>query len=86
MRSPSPNDIIVGDGGNTTVYRRPDGTEYALDREGRGGEGSTRIYGPAKFDSRSQAEGGAGGSPLFAIAFFVCVILFPWQHWPEYCG
>jgi hypothetical protein len=77
MRSPSPNDIIVGDGGNTTVYRRPDGTEYALDREGRGGEGSTRIYGPAKFDSRSQAEGGAGGNPLFAIAFFVCVILFP---------
>lgn len=77
MRSPSPNDIIVGDGGNTTVYRRPDGMEYALDREGRGGEGSTRIYGPAKFDSRSQAEGGAGGNPLFAIAFFVCAILFP---------
>ena len=77
MRSPSPNDIILGDGGNTAVYRRPDGSEYALDREGRGGEGSTRIYGPAEFDSRSQAEGGAGGNPLLAIAFFVCVILFP---------
>jgi hypothetical protein len=77
MRSPSPNDIIVGDGGNATVYRRPDGSEYALDREGRGGEGSTKVYGPAKFDSRSQAEVGAGGNPLLAIAFFVCVILFP---------
>jgi hypothetical protein len=77
MRSPSPNDIILGDGGNTTVYRRPDGSEYALDREDRGGEGSTRVYGPAKFDSHSQAGSGEGGNPLFAIAFFVCVILFP---------
>lgn len=77
MRSPSPNDIIVGDGANTTVYRRPDYTEYALDREGRGGEGRTRVYGPAEFDSRSQAEGGAGGNPLLAIAFFVCLVLFP---------
>jgi len=77
MRPPSASDIIVGDGGNTTVYRRPDGSEYALDREGRSGEGSTTVYGPAKFDSRSQAEGGTGGNPLFAIAFFVCVILSP---------
>jgi hypothetical protein len=77
MRPPSANDIIVGDGGNTTVYRRPDGSEYALDREGRGGEGRTRVYGPAEFDSRSQAEGGAGGNPLLAIAFFVCLILLP---------
>lgn len=77
MRSPSPNDIIVGDGGNTTVYRRPDGSEYALDREGRGGEGNTRVYGPAEFDSRAQAEGVAGGNPLLAIGFLVCLMLFP---------
>ena len=53
---PMSGDQIVGEGGNCTVYRRPDGSQYALDRSGRGGElRGTRILGPAKFDSRAVA-------------------------------
>lgn len=93
MRSPSANDIIVGDGGNTTVYRRPDGSEYALDREGRGGEGRTKVYGPARFDSRSKFSGGdavgAGGAVglilliVFPLAIFagLCWVLYHAFKW-----
>ncbi len=93
MRSPSANDIIVGDGGNTTVYRRPDGSEYALDREGRGGEGRTKVYGPARFDSRSKFSGGdavgAGGALglilliVFPLAIFagLCWVLYHAFKW-----
>ena len=52
---PMSGDRIVGNGGNATVYQRPDGSQYALDRSGRGGEGETRIIGPAEFDSRPEA-------------------------------
>jgi hypothetical protein len=57
MAYPMSGDRILGDGGNCTVYQRPDGSRYALDRSGRGGElpGGTRILGPAKFDPRPDA-------------------------------
>lgn len=58
MKYPISRDRIVGDGGNCTVYERPDGSWYVLDRAGRGGEAPqrTRITGPAKFDSRPSAK------------------------------
>lgn len=61
---PLSGDRVLGDGGNTTVYGRPDGTQYALDRSGRGAElpRGTRILGPAKFDSRPHASGRWTGS------------------------
>ena len=67
---PMSGDQIVGDAGNSTVYLRPDGSTYALDRSGRGGElrpptgapsyrsgqeYGTKILGPARFDSRAEA-------------------------------
>lgn len=57
-------DKIIGDGGNTTVYERPDGSWYALDSGGRGCElqFGTSIHGPAKFDSRHKARGDWSGS------------------------
>ncbi len=61
---PMSKDRIVGDGGNCTVYERPDGSLYVLDRSGRGGEAprGTKILGPARFDSRSSASGRWAGS------------------------
>ena len=58
------DDEIVGDGGNVTVYRRPDGSCYALDKTGRGTEWSTdaAIFGRARFDSRDLATGIWDGS------------------------
>jgi hypothetical protein len=61
---PMDDDAIVGDGGEVTVYVRPDGSRYALDRLGRGyevcfGEG---VCGPARFDSRALADGRWPGS------------------------
>jgi hypothetical protein len=53
-RAVSRSDTVLGDGGNCTVYRRRDGSQYALDRSGRGVElTATRILGPAKFDTRA---------------------------------
>jgi hypothetical protein len=56
---PMHDDQICGDGGGVTVYERPDGSRYALDRLGRGyelcfGEG---VCGPARFDARAHADG-----------------------------
>lgn len=56
---PMHDDLICGDGGGVTVYQRPDGSRYALDRLGRGyelpfGEG---VCGPARFDARPLADG-----------------------------
>jgi hypothetical protein len=61
---PMHEDLLVGDGGDLAVYERPDGSRYALDREGRGhelcwGEG---VLGPARFDSRALADGSWPGS------------------------
>ena len=61
---PMHEDRLIGDGGNVAVYERPDGSRYALDRDGHGhelcwGEG---ILGPAKFDARDRATGRWPGS------------------------
>lgn len=63
-QSPMGDDEIVGDGGNVTVYRRPDGSCYALDKTGRGTEWSSdaAIFGRARFDSRDLATGVWDGS------------------------
>jgi Skp family chaperone for outer membrane proteins len=75
VRPPGRNDQIVGDGGNATVYRRPDGSEYALDREGRGGQGKTKVYGPAKFDSRSKFSGGDAAGAGGALGILLLIVL-----------
>ncbi len=61
---PMDGDRLVGDGGGVTIYQRPDGSRYALDRDGRGyelcfGEGA---IGPARFDPRDRADGVWPGS------------------------
>jgi hypothetical protein len=61
---PMDADRLVGDGGGVTIYQRPDGSRYALDRHGRGhelcfGEGA---IGPARFDARAHADGVWPGS------------------------
>ena len=61
---PMDGDRVVGDGGGVTIYERPDGSRYALDRAGRGhelpfGEGA---MGPARFDARDRADGEWPGS------------------------
>lgn len=63
-RSAMADDEIVGDGGNVTVYRRPDGSRYALDKTGRGTEWSAdaAIFGRARFDARDLATGLWDGS------------------------
>jgi hypothetical protein len=58
---PGPNDRFVSSGGGVTVYRRPGGSEYALDSQGRVGN----------FEGTGGA-GGAGGA--FGL---VLLILFP---------
>jgi hypothetical protein len=57
-------DQILGDGGAVTVYRRPDGSLYALDPYGRGYEAcfGECVWGPARFDSRPLADGRWPGS------------------------
>lgn len=57
-------DKVVGDGGNVTVYERPDGSQYALDRKGAGSEWPSEdpIFGRARFDARPHATGRWEGS------------------------
>lgn len=52
-------DVIVGDGGNVTVYERPDGSRYALDKRGQGREwpAGDPVFGRARFDSRPLSTG-----------------------------
>lgn len=61
---PMAGDRVIGDGGNVTVYERPDGTQYALDKKGVGREwrGEAPIFGRARFDSRAEASGTWEGS------------------------
>lgn len=58
------DDKVVGDGGNVTVYERPDGSQYALDRKGSGSEWDADgpVFGRARFDARPQATGRWEGS------------------------
>lgn len=53
------DDVIIGDGGNLTVYERPDKSRYALDRKGGGSEwdAEAMIFGRARFDARLLATG-----------------------------
>ena len=61
---PMADDVVLGDGGNVTVYERPDGSRYALDHKGRGYEwpADEPIFGRARFDARSESTGGWDGS------------------------
>jgi hypothetical protein len=53
------DDRIIGDGGNVTVYERPDSSQYALDKRGVGCEWdpAAMIFGRARFDARDSATG-----------------------------
>lgn len=57
-------DRPVGDGGNLTVFERPDGSMYALDKHGRGVEWDPEapLFGRARFDSRHLSTGRWEGS------------------------
>lgn len=61
---PMEDDRVVGDGGNLTVYERPDRSRYALDKRGNGQEyeRESPIFGRARFDVREQASGTWEGS------------------------
>jgi hypothetical protein len=63
-RFPMKHDRVVGDGGNLTVYERPDRSRYALDKRGFGQEYETDspIFGRARFDSRAMSSGSWEGS------------------------
>ena len=56
---PMADDAVLGDGGNLTIYERPDGSRYALDKRGHGQEwpADEPIFGRARFDSRDLASG-----------------------------
>jgi hypothetical protein len=58
------DDSLVGDGGNLTIYERPDGSRYALDKRGNGQEWPPDgpVFGRARFDSRPLASGRWEGS------------------------
>ncbi len=57
-------DTVVGDGGNVTVYERPDRSQYALDKRGGGSEwaAGSPIFGRARFDARERSTGRWQGS------------------------
>jgi hypothetical protein len=61
---PMEDDRIVGDGGNLTIYERPDKSRYTLDVKGRGAECTEDLpaFGRARFDSRNEASGRWPGS------------------------
>jgi hypothetical protein len=63
-RYPMDGDQVIGDGGNLTIYERPDETRYALDKRGQGREyeASLPVFGRARFDSREQSSGAWEGS------------------------
>lgn len=57
-------DEVIGDGGNVTVYRRPDNSQYALDKRGMGREldPGAPVFGRARFDARELSTGRWEGS------------------------
>jgi hypothetical protein len=61
---PMEQDRVLGDGGNLTIYERPDSSRYALDKRGHGQEyeAGSPVFGRARFDSREQASGAWEGS------------------------
>ena len=64
------DDRMIGDGGNVTVYERPDNSRYALDQQGRGSEcePGMAIFGRARFDAREEASGRWPGSRSTNVA------------------
>ena len=68
------SDRVLGDGGNLTIYERPDSSRYALDKRGDGHEYGCRraVFGRARFDSRKQAIGTWEGSRS------VAAVTSPW--------
>jgi hypothetical protein len=58
------HDRVLGDGGNLTIYERPDKSRYALDKRGRGQEYEldSPVFGRARFDARPQSSGAWAGS------------------------
>lgn len=69
LRWPLAGDRIVGDGGNVTIYERPDSSRYALTPSGKGSEriGDELIFGRARFDSRDKATGRWEGSRSVSV-------------------
>ena len=61
---PMSEDTVIGDGGNVTVYERPDHSQYALDKRGGGTEweSGSPIFGRARFDARELSTGRWQGS------------------------
>ena len=61
---PMEDDRVVGDGGNLTIYERPDKSRYTLDVKGHGAECTDELpaFGRARFDSRPVASGRWPGS------------------------
>ena len=61
---PMDEDLVVGDGGNLTIYERPDSSRYALDKRGNGHEyeAGAPIFGRARFDARDNSSGTWEGS------------------------
>jgi hypothetical protein len=61
---PMESDRVLGDGGNLTIYERPDSSRYALDKRGHGHEYELGgpVFGRARFDSRKQSSGAWEGS------------------------
>jgi len=64
QRFPMQDDLVVGDGGNITIYERPDASRYALDKRGCGHEceADVLIFGRARFDARELSSGTWEGS------------------------
>jgi hypothetical protein len=56
---PMEHDRVIGDGGNLTIYERPDKSRYALDKRGRGHEygADSPVFGRARFDARPRSSG-----------------------------
>lgn len=63
-RFPMADDRVIGDGGNLTIYERPDKSRYALDKRGAGHECGPEvlIFGRARFDARARSSGTWAGS------------------------
>ena len=61
---PMDGDRVLGDGGNLTIYERPDRSRYALDKRGNGQEYDVDapVFGRARFDTRQLASGTWEGS------------------------
>lgn len=67
---PMQDDRVIGDGGNVTVYERPDRSRYALDKRALGREwaADAPVFGRARFDPRALATGRWEGSRSASVS------------------